>query len=50
MDTCPTVKVADGAGGFYVINEEDFDKATHKLFKGKSEDEPKADEAPASDA
>lgn len=29
QDTIPTVKVDDGKGGFYIINECDFDPKEH---------------------
>lgn len=43
-DSCPTVKVADSnsEGGFYILNESDFDSKTMKLFK-----EPSKKKAPA---
>lgn len=30
---CPTVKVCGGESDFIIINESDFDKDKHKLYK-----------------
>ena len=54
-DTCKTVRIVsthpESQGPFVEINEEDFDKSVHKLYKGKVEDEPAAvAEAPAETA
>jgi hypothetical protein len=52
-DRCKTVRVVsthpESQGPFVEINEEDFDKAVHKLFKGEVEPEAKADEKPAAE-
>ena len=29
----PTVKIPDGAGGFWIINKSDFDSQKHELFE-----------------
>lgn len=39
----PTVKIADGAGSFIIINEEDFDKKIHVLFDEKPPKKPAAE-------
>lgn len=32
-NSCPTVRICGGESKFIVINEEDFDKEIHKLYK-----------------
>lgn len=57
-DSCPTVKIKNPAedGGYMIINESDFDPASHALFDAPAEDEaakprrgrpPKTADAPA---
>ena len=41
-ETLPTVKVDDGKGGFYLINECDFDADNHSKYG----DKPKATRKP----
>lgn len=31
-ETCPTVRIQDGHGGFIIINESDFDPKAHKKY------------------
>lgn len=34
-DTCATVRVSDGKGGFITMNQSDFDASRHELFDAK---------------
>ena len=36
MGAIPTIKVQDGAGGFFVINASDFDEKVHKVYSDKA--------------
>lgn len=43
---CPTVKVkCDNEQGFFIINEDDFDKEIHVRFVSKPEPKPRAKKA-----
>jgi hypothetical protein len=42
---CPTVNICDDKNSFIVINESDFDKDKHKLFKEKPKKESKSKKA-----
>lgn len=49
LDTCPTVKVEDGKGGYVVINEEDFVEGTHVLFTGEEPSDKGGNTGPVGD-
>jgi hypothetical protein len=40
--TCPTIKVDDGNGGYYEINESDFDDKTMTKYGEKKTRKPRA--------
>lgn len=45
-DTCPTVRIAaENDQGFIIINEADFDQATHTLFVDPEVDDASDDDA-----
>lgn len=54
IETVKVVAADPEAGGFYIINKDDFDPAIHKLYKEPKAGKPKAaasaDPAPGGDA
>jgi hypothetical protein len=44
-DVLPVVKIDDGRGGFYLINESDFDPKKHKKHGEKPARKPRAKKA-----